>query len=929
MRYIIGIDLGTTNSCISYVDSEDSKLSIQPLRLPQLVAPGYIEALPTLPSFYYLTASQEWPSGSLTLPWKKNGENIVGFLAQAQGAKVPTRLVQSAKSWLCHAAANRKDKILPSEQEADQKISPVEATAHYLRHIREAWNHLLARSHPEADFEQQEIVLTVPASFDEVARRLTAEAAKMAGFIHLTLLEEPQAAFYSWISLHENVWQKQLKAGDSILVCDVGGGTTDFSLIEVQEDDGKLSFNRMAVGEHLLLGGDNMDAAVAHYIEDKLSGEYGKKNFHTLQWLQLKHQARAAKEALLDDSQNTPEAFTVLLQGGGSSVIKGSLSTQALRNELSQLLLDGFFGQYEWEEALQLRKSTGFRTMGLPYEEEPSITKHLAAFLKRSRCEKAPNYVLFNGGAMKPSIFQKAITEALMRWYPESHPKVLESISLDLAVAHGAAYYGKVRRGLGVRIGGGIPKAYYLGVDIKKADKISHQALTLLPRGSEEGASYESSQTFLLRPNTPVSFNLYTSQVRLNDQKSDLIDIDLKELQPLPAIHTILRLGKKQWQDSPTESIPVKLHISLTAIGTLELWLQSQKTEHRWSLEFQVRSAMGQENNVSTLEEARQDENFDAAYLQPAQDYLRTMYAAPSKSDKMMETLESFLDKPRRDWPLSVLRGLFDTLLTLSASRKVNVDLEARWWNMIGFFLRPGFGYPLDDFRIKELWKIILADFKTPKPLECQIQQGIAYRRIAGGLNKGQQTQLGNEILATIFPNKGTKISLKAKSELYPYSEKMRALAAFEWLDASQKNKIGKALLSRILEGEAHSADYWSLGRIGARHLIYGSSANVVPSEECTKWVQALLKLPPSDQLAHLFAQLARKTDHRESNLSQAIIDDITSAFSNSEHHERLKQLLNQPAALTLTEQSQIFGDKLPTGLILENVQDRNDHNPS
>jgi molecular chaperone DnaK (HSP70) len=916
MRYIIGIDLGTTNSCVSYVDSQDPKLSIQPLKIPQLIAPGYVEARPTLPSFYYLSDEQEWPSGALSLPWKKNKEHFVGHFAQSHGSKVPTRLVQSAKSWLCHSAANRKDKILPFEGDAEKRISPVEATIQYLAHIKNAWNHQLAKSNIEAEFDQQEIILTVPASFDEVARRLTAEAAKMAGYINLTLLEEPQAAFYSWISLHENRWQEMLKAGDSILVCDVGGGTTDFSLIEVQDHQGKLEFMRKAVGEHLLLGGDNMDAAIAHYAEEKLFKDpSANNNLQTVQWLQLKHQARLAKETLLDNSQQESDSFTVLLKGTGSSVIKGSLSTQLQKEEISQLLLRGFFGQYTLEDALKIKKSTGFRTMGLPYEEEPSIIKHLAAFLKRAQLNKALDYVLFNGGAMKPSLFQEAILKSIIQWFPESDPQPLESISLDLAVARGAAYYGKVRRGLGVRIGGGIPKAYYLGIEIKKADGLQvQQALTLLPRGSEEGASYASSQTFMLRPNTPVAFNLYTSQVRLNDQQGDLVEIDSKELQPLPPIHTILRLGKKQIADQ----IPVQLHITLTSIGTLDLWLQSKKSEHRWSLEFQLRSTEGQENNVSLLDAARSDESFDASYLQPAQEYIKQLFNKGFYPDKVMETVEKMLDQPRRDWSLSILRGLCTTLLSVAEDRKINGELEVRWWNMMGFFLRPGYGYPLDDFRIKEIWKIILGDIKSSKFLECQIQHWICFRRIAGGLNKGQQMQLANEILTTVLPNKSSQIVLKAKSDLYPYTEKMRALASFELLDNVLKRRIGEALLSRLVKGEASSSDYWAMGRIGARHLIYGSAANVIPQEICSVWIQKLLKLPISDLLAQVFTQLARKTDHREINVPQVVVEQILAAFVGTQHQERLQMLLTQPSALTMAEQEQVYGDKLPAGLVLE-----------
>lgn len=914
MRYIIGIDLGTTNSCVSYVDTQDSKLSIQPLRIPQLISPGYVESRPTLPSFCYLSGSQEWPPNALLLPWKNEERHFVGFLAQTQGAKVPTRLVQSAKSWLCHSAANRKDKILPLEGDEGQKISPVEATAHYLNHIKEAWDYLFARGNADAEFEQQEVILTVPASFDEVARRLTAEAAKMAGYMHLTLLEEPQAAFYSWIALNEKSMQEKLKEGDIILVCDVGGGTTDFSLIQTQTDQDKLSFVRRAVGDHLLLGGDNMDATLAHFIENKLSENNERSEFQSTQWLQLKHQARTAKETLLDDAENNHESFTVLLQGTGSTVIKGSLSTQLQRNDVIQLLQNGFFGEYSWDEAIQLRKSAGFRTMGLPFEEEPSITKHLAHFLKCAQINRAPDYILFNGGALKPSIFREAIVQSLAKWYG-SKTQILPSVSLDLAVARGAAYYGKVRRGLGVRIGGGSSRAYYLGVDIKSADgSLSPHALTILPLGSDEGSEYECEKIFSIRPNKPVAFHLYTSQVRLDDNKGDMIAIDLKELQSLPAIHTILRYGNKQTLDA----VAAKLHVKMTALGTLELWLQSQKTNHRWTLEFQIRGADGQENGVNTLNAPRKDELFEETYLDPAKKYILQCFHSPSKNEKIMETLEELLDKPRRDWSLSVLRGLFEPILSVASQRKTHADLEARWWNMAGFFLRPGFGYPLDDFRIKELWKIILTDFKATKLSDSLIQRWICYRRIAGGLNKGQQTQLANEILNDLLPNKSTKIVLKAKQEIYSYTEKIRALASFEWLENAQKIRLGRAIIARIDDGGACHADYWSLGRLGARHLVYGSAGNVVSAEECKSWIQMLLKLQPNETLAHLFAQLARKTDHRELNLSPNIVERIIEMFSSSTHVERLQQLLAQSSTLTFSEQGQILGDNLPLGLVLE-----------
>lgn len=912
MRYIIGIDLGTTNSCVSYVDTQDAQLSLHSLKIPQLVAPGSIEACPTLPSFCYLSSPDEWPKSALMLPWNRSSGTFVGLLAMKQGAKVPTKVVQSAKSWLCHAASNRKDKILPVEGDLDKKISPIEATAQFLNHIKEAWNYLFATNDPLSEFEQQEIILTVPASFDEVARRLTAEAAKLAGYAHMTLLEEPQAAFYSWISQHANQWQQLLKEGDSILVVDVGGGTTDLSLIEVGQSENKLIFNRKAVGDHLLLGGDNMDAMLAHYAEKKLCQENEKKELHMHQWLLLKHQVRQAKEALLSNPESS-KPYPILIQGTGSSILKGSLSIQLESKEIVDLLINGFFGDYEWEEALKLRKSSGFRTMGLPYEEEASITKHLAAFLQRSQFQQAPNYILFNGGAMKPSIFQQSILQSLKNWFPGSQTKILASFSLDLAVARGAAYYGKVRRGLGVRIGGGLPKAYYLGVDIKNSEgNISHQALTLLPRGAEEGANFEYPNLFFLRPNTHVSFTLYTSHVRLQDSTGDLIPIDPKELQPLPPIHTILRLGKNQ-----VDNVPVRLLIRLTAIGTLELWLQSQKTEHRWSLEFQLKTVSGHENALSGLNQPRTDESFDADVIQMAIHHIHQSFLEPLKASKMMETLEGLLNRPRREWSVSVLRSLFDAILDIEKNRKIHPALFERWWNAIGFFLRPGFGYPLDDFRIKELWKIFLAVSKTSRSSETLIQEWICFRRIAGGLNKGQQTQIAHEMLATLLPNKSTKIILNNKSALYPYSEKMRALASFELLEIPQKIRIGQALLSRILAGEAIPSDYWSLGRIGARHLVYGSAANIIPQEQCGAWIKALLKMAPTELLMQLFAQLARKTDQREFSLPQAMVDDVISLFVHTSHHERFQELLSHSTHLTAKEQEHVFGDHLPAGLIL------------
>lgn len=344
MRYIIGIDLGTTNSSVSYVDTQHPAFPLQQFSVPQLTASGHVEALAMLPSFCYLAAKEEWPKGALQLPWKEETESFVGQFAKDQGARVPTRLVQSAKSWLCNAAAHRRDQILPLEAaDPSQRLSPVEASAKYLIHLKESWNAYMAKGDHGAEFEEQEIILTVPASFDEVARTLTVEASRLAGLLHVTLVEEPQAAFYSWIAQHEQSWQAQLKEEDRILVCDVGGGTTDFSLIEVKSSSKGLVFQRQAVGDHLLLGGDNIDAALAHYVEQELL-QKGHVQLESTQWLQLLAEVRSAKEQLLQENVNPDQSHTIVLQGTGSSVVKGSLSAALQRSEVERILLQGFFG---------------------------------------------------------------------------------------------------------------------------------------------------------------------------------------------------------------------------------------------------------------------------------------------------------------------------------------------------------------------------------------------------------------------------------------------------------------------------------------------------------------------------------------------------------------------------------------------------------
>jgi len=895
-RYIIGVDLGTTNSAVAYIDTQDSNLSIRSLPIKQVCACGTVEERTQLPSFCYLFGDDQAPP----LPWQKSSRNfVVGEYAYSCGGKTPTRFVHSAKSWLCHSAAERRGKILPREAfDESGRISPVEATARFLNHIKEAWDATIAAGDVASEFDQQDVVLTVPASFDEVARTLTAEAAKEAGFSNMTLLEEPQSAFYHWIADNEKLGCQAFADGETILVCDVGGGTTDFSLIAVKEG----GFERIATGKHLLLGGNNMDVALAFMAEEKMRQEEtlsSRKELNDDQWSRLSHAVCSVKEELL--SANGEKSATVTLHGSGRSVVGGSLSCSLGAQEVKERLCQGFFGICSYKEALDVRKTGGIKMMGLPFEDEPSILKHMALFLHNAG-DISPDHVLFNGGTMAPKLFQDAVTGALNSWFPEKKVNPLASRSLHLAVSRGAAYYGKVRRGLGVKISSGTMRTLYVGVDVDK----DHKALVLLPRGSQEGASFQPQQSFSVRPNQPVSFQLFGSQTRLEDKSGEVVTVD-EELQPLPPIHTMLRFGKRESCDA----IAATLEATLTPVGTVELWLKALKSDHRWRLEFQLRSSSGHEDALAFVAKGRQDETFDATYTEQASKVIRDLFENKSiKPKELMNALEDALQQPRLKWPPSVLRTLWDDIIACAPKGFVAPELESRWWNIAGFVLRPGFGYPLDDHRIKALWKILLA--KGQKSSDVLVQQWIAYRRIAGGLKRGQQTAMAAEMMKTLFDKRG-KITFKNSQEAYLYTEKIRALAAMEHLDISVKKRLGEALVERIVAGDGSDAEFWALGRIGARQLLYGSLTHVVPKEVCVGWIDRLIDLK-DDRLPTLFAQLARKTDQREINIPRDVIDRIEGRLGGC---DRLKELLEVAQELTVEEQGALLGDELPNGLVL------------
>ncbi|HET8933194.1 MAG TPA: Hsp70 family protein [Polyangiales bacterium] len=600
-KHAVGIDLGTTHCAVASVEiatSDRDSLSLTGLGLPQVVAPGEVETRPLLPSFLYLPHPSELPPAALTLPWPGHPTDlVVGEAARALGTKVALRLVSSAKSWLCQSSIDRRAPLLPLHTTEDvTKLSPLAATVEYLNHMRNAWDH----AHPDAPLSQQLLSIGVPASFDPAARELTAEAARLAGLDHAVLIEEPQAALYSWLGVSGGQWREQVKVGDVILVVDVGGGTSDFSLICVRERDGDLELERIAVGEHILLGGDNMDLALAFFLKNELEG--GGQKLDNAQLATLTQASRAAKERLLNLLEE-PSA-PVVLPGRGSKLVGGALKTDLKRSDLEQVLLEGFFPIVDASARPASRARGALTQLGLPYAQDPAITRHLAAFLGRQASALGeshgsfvrPTAVLFNGGVFKSELLRERIRGVLDAWLSSAGAppvRVLPGADLEAAVARGAAYYGWVRSGNGIRIRGGTAMAYYVGIEsaMPAVPGLPPQltALCIAPFGMEEGTRAAMPQAeFGLVVGEPVRFHFFGSSTRREDDAGSVLehwnDSELSELQD---IEVTLQAD----QQRPGDVVSVQLQAAVTEVGTLQLEAVNQASGLRWKVELDTRDA--------------------------------------------------------------------------------------------------------------------------------------------------------------------------------------------------------------------------------------------------------------------------------------------------------------------------------------------------
>ncbi len=589
-RFIVGIDLGTTHSALAVASLSDDAAPIRVLDIEQLVSAAATGNSPLLPSFLYFGHPSE---PALALPWDGERRFAVGEHARARGAEAPQRVISSAKSWLSYGGIDRRAGTLPLHAPDDiEKISPVEASFRYLDHLNEAYR----AAHPGAgDLSEQEVVLTVPASFDAGARDLTLEAALAAGLEQVTLLEEPQAALYAWIAHNGEGWRSHLRAGDRVLVIDIGGGTTDFSLIDALERDGSLELQRVAVGDHILLGGDNMDLALAHVVGQELAAQ--GTELDRFQLGALGHACRSAKERLLSDA--TLEQVAVVLPSRGSQLLGGSIRGELRREQVEQYLLEGFFPRVAASEQPKARPRSGLVQAGLPYASDAAITKHLAAFLSRHAfaSDRPPSAILFNGGVLKSSVLRTRLLDTIGDWLNERNAapaRVLPGEDLDLAVARGAAYYGLVRHGRGLRIRGGTAHAYYVGIESPMPALPGMEppvlALCVAPFGMEEGSSADlPPQELFVVVGEPVTFRFFGSTTRRTDRAGAVLERwRPDELTELPLIELTLPASGRAAGDV----VPVQLQASVTAIGTLKLEALAKEPltpDERWQIELSVR----------------------------------------------------------------------------------------------------------------------------------------------------------------------------------------------------------------------------------------------------------------------------------------------------------------------------------------------------
>ncbi|ELA9460231.1 MULTISPECIES: Hsp70 family protein [Vibrio] len=931
-RFLVGIDLGTTNTVVAYCEITDNleQSEVSLFDIDQLIGPGEVVRKPLLPSFRYHPAVGQISPSDLTLPWENEPVSgdisnvIVGEWARELGAKVEGRQVSSAKSWLSHQAVDRSSDILPwaGAQDVD-KVSPVIASASYLNHIRQAWNY----RHPSNKLEDQDVVVTVPASFDETARKLTLEAAQLAGLKKIVLLEEPQAVCYDWYARHQQTAADELKELPLILVCDVGGGTTDLSLIEASfSSQDELALDRIGVGEHLMLGGDNLDLALAHLAERRFNQS---KKLTAASLTKLIQQTRKAKENLL--SASAPEEVKITMLGSGSKLLGGTKSIGLSKQEVHQIALDGFFPLSDFSEVPDKRRSAVVE-FGLPYVADPAVSKHVAEFLTQhqqvaraalgiedDKQNAIPVGLLLNGGVFNSELVTERVTTLLSDWRG-APVTVLDNPHPDWSVALGAVAFGKARRGAQLKIGGGAARSYFL--HLQEKNKMG-KALCLLAKGTEEGHEIRlSGRRFSLTLGEPVRFNLLTSthDTLTNNtaiQNGVMVDVDPDLFAPLPPYITTLEGEGAELQANQKERVEVQLACQLTEVGTLKMeCVSAEDDSKRWELEFEVRNKQTDDSEQVKLHPK----------LNECKELIARLYSGNKKSaeSKEIKTLAKDLEKKlgkRDEWDFTTLRQLFDTFAQGRKRRRRSEQHEKNWLRLAGFALRPGFGDPTDSWRIEQVWGLYQQNIQF-KNHQGWTDWWVFWRRIAGGLSQEQQETILADIAKYLHPGAMKNPQSAKAAQDMGYESMVRLSASLEHLEVEDKVLLATWFLSKAINhNQFEQAHWWAMGRLASRTPLYGSQHNVVPREQAEQWLPKLLEQnwQKEPMIAFAAVMICRKTGDRLFDISDDYREQVLAKLKQSKVPESWVSLVEEVKELSESESKRIFGDALPSGLTLLN----------
>lgn len=903
--FLVGIDLGTTHTVVAYAHVEDQFKSIRIFEIPQLISFGEVAAKPLLPSVRYHPASGE--IGEIEKFYLSKDGAVLGEAARVLGGKSKGRLVTSAKSWLSHAAVDPCAPILPwGSDESVDKVSPLAASASYLKYVYDAWS----QRFPEAPLERQTVIITVPASFDESARNLTLEAAKMAGLSKIRLLEEPQAVCYDWLHRHADSIKLALGGSRLLLVCDVGGGTTDLTLIKIEQGNAQPNLTRIGVGDHLMLGGDNIDLALAHLAESRLR-DSGKK-LSTAELTQLMEQCRIAKETLLED--NAPDQIVVTLLGSGSKLIGGSRSTVLSKQEVRSIALDGFLPLSNLQDLPEKRR-TGVVEFGLPYAADPAISKHIAGFLQlhaqisRTATQSEsiiPDALLLNGGLFRSASTVQRLVNLLGQWSGKP-PLLLNNSHPELAVAYGAVSFAIAQQDQKLKIAGGAARSYFLLVEAGKNE--AKQGVCILSKGSEEGREVLlADREFALKVGLPVRFHLLTSSGDTEYHPGDITELDDEHFHSLPPLAVVLE-GQQNLE------VRVNLLTTYTEVGTLRLQCVAvEDNRQRWDVEFQIRNKNSQTANSQLSKEATQAiEKIQAVFG------ARSKQVDPQAVKTLRAELEKIIGLPRNEWQTHLLRELFNALLEGGKFRRRSEAHERLWLSLTGFCLRPGFGYPLDDWRVSQLWKIYSESLQFVNEKQNWAEWWTLWRRVAGGLDAQSQQQIFADIAKFINPASARQPGVIKQLAVRSYDDIVRLAGVLERLPVNDKTQLGEWLLKRLEKTGESEQSWWAVGRIGSRILFHGNNHDVIPAITVESWLLNILNTDWKKQPQAAFAAtlLGRRCDDRARDISEELRLKIMEKLKQTKVSQSWLEMLSEFKELDEQQEKQIFGEALPPGLKL------------